>query len=98
MDIGKPTDYLDYIRGYVCLVCPLPGEAHHLIAVGSGADRSRQMARHYTAIPLCREHHREIESEGEAVFEEKHGCDIHLMALKFFMEYVEPIIERTGGN
>jgi len=50
-------DYLDSIRGERCLVCGNPAILHHLSAIGMGRKRKNPLIEHFTAIPLCHEHH-----------------------------------------
>jgi len=62
--------YLEYIRNEPCLVClaPPPSDPHHLLSGvvgGKGPDES--------AVPLCRQHHREYHDIGHAAFEQEHG-------------------------
>ena len=56
--------YLAYIRGKACLVCGDVGEPHHIISRGAGGSD-------LTAVPLCRRHHNEIESQGKLGFWKK---------------------------
>lgn len=62
--------YLDHIRQQPCIVCqaPPPSDPHHLLSGkvgGKGPDAS--------ALPLCRQHHREYHDKGHAAFEKAHG-------------------------
>ena len=63
-------DYLDYIRSEPCLIChaPPPNDPHHLLSNVMGAKGADE-----SAIPLCREHHREYHNLGHAAFEQERG-------------------------
>lgn len=54
-------DFLDYVRRQTCLVHGSPAEPHHLKSVGQGGNRKREMIEHFTAIPVCRDCHMELE-------------------------------------
>ena len=77
-----PLDYLDYIRSLPCLICGKPGEPHHLEAVGMGRNRNRELKEHYTTIPLCRNHHIEIETVGLKAFETKYNVNLWREAMR----------------
>ena len=57
--------YLAYIRGKACLVCGDVGEPHHIVSRGAGGSD-------LTAVPLCRRHHSEMESQGKLGFWKKY--------------------------
>jgi len=68
-------DYLDYVRAQPCLV-PLCREAgpidpHHLKAVGWREAKRND----FTAIPLCRKHHSEVEQVSRESFCEKYSME-----------------------
>jgi len=77
----KVTDesYLDYIRSLPCLVplCRLgeynngKSDPHHLKAVGWREAKRND----YTAVPLCRQHHSEVEQTGMEKFCAKYSID-----------------------
>lgn len=64
--------YLGHIRSLPCLggttqaqvfiPCREKAEPHHLMKIGMGNNRKNPTVRHYTAIPLCRQHHTQIET------------------------------------
>lgn len=66
--------YLNYIRFLSCAV-PLCGknqiDPHHLKAVGWREGKRND----YTAIPLCREHHSEVEQIGTDKFCSKYSIE-----------------------
>ena len=69
-------EHLEKVRKMRCLVCGRQGEPHHLKKIGIGRNRKREMLEHYTAIPLCREHHIEVESNGVERFNSLHRIDV----------------------
>ena len=70
------AEHLEKVRKMHCLVCGLQGEPHHLKAIGMGRNRKREMLEHYTAIPLCHNHHIEIETIGVERFNSLHRIDV----------------------
>lgn len=61
---GRSEAYLDYIRSQRCYICQRsPSEPHHVETGGMGMKGSD-----FSALPLCREHHREIHDMGKARF------------------------------
>ncbi len=73
---SRPLEYLDWIRGQTCLVCNKEGVPHHTKAIGMGRNRNKPLKEHYSAIPLCVEHHTEIHTMGRRMFELKYNIDI----------------------
>ncbi len=69
-------EHVKCVREMRCLVCGRQGEPHHLKPIGMGRNRKREMPEHYTAIPLCRKHHIEIETIGVEQFNLKHRIDV----------------------
>jgi len=69
-------EHLEKVRKMRCLVCGRQGEPHHLKAIGMGRKRKREMPEHYTAIPLCHNHHIEIETIGVERFNSLHRIDV----------------------
>ena len=92
MDIGKPTDYLDFIRSHTCMVCPQVAIPHHVITVGMGRDRRRQLPEHYSAVPVCPSHHHELEHD-KAKFEETYRVDVFEMVVKYFQQFIGDMID-----
>ena len=76
LNLINGLEHLEKVRKMHCLVCGLQGEPHHLKAIGMGRNRKREMLEHYTAIPLCRDHHIEIESIGVERFNSLHRIDV----------------------
>lgn len=72
--------FLTFIRSLPCSICNDRAEPHHLVSRGAwGSD--------YTCIPLCREHHTEIESIGKSKFEFKFKVEVWKIAHKILLTY-----------
>lgn len=85
-------DYLDYVRSLPCLV-PLcregPSDPHHLKAVGWRQGKRND----YTASPLCRQHHSEVEQIGMEKFCAKYGIeDLWKDAFFILVEYISTCV------
>ena len=66
--LGRSKEYLAYIRTLECCVCRrMPVEPHHVGAGGVGLKGSD-----FTAVPLCRTHHREVHDAGQQTFQERY--------------------------
>jgi len=72
-----------------CLVCGKPGDPHHLSHIGMGRNRKNELREHFTAIPLCREHHTEIHDKGKDRFNLTHRIDVWQEAFKLITKYME---------
>lgn len=64
-------DHLALVREMPCLVfgCWSKADPHHVISRGAGGSD-------LSAVPLCREHHRELHTTGQAKFEYKHNVTL----------------------
>ena len=70
---GRSEEYLDYVRSLACGVCSeRPTVAHHVMSAGVG-----QKGSDFSAIPLCRKHHREVHVKGWLHFEQEHTIVLH---------------------
>jgi len=84
--------YLSYIRSKPCVVCGKMGvDPHHLIARGIGGYKGGW--KDFTTIPLCREHHTELEQIGVTRMEKKYEkyqlnlcMDAVLLLIAFFWD------------
>jgi len=77
-------DFLEYTRQQKCAVClsAPPNDPHHLVSRGAGgSDR--------TAIPLCRDCHREYHNVGETYFEKSHRVNLWKEAHKHLRRYLQ---------
>ena len=79
---GNDDKHLSAIRQCVCTVCNRVGgnDCHHL-KDGTGERGAGMRSSDRWAVPLCREHHMELEREGsrnERRWFEKHGIDAPL--------------------
>ena len=77
--------FLEWIRCYPCVVCVVAGQLrsptsdpHHLRHRGAGGDDVANV------VPLCRHHHREIETIGHTTFERRYGLDLWTLAAKLW--------------
>jgi len=91
--LANSRDYLDFIRTKPCLVCGSETvDAHHLVIMGRGKS-ARSSYRHFSAVPLCREHHTLWHSPGNDDFEIKFAppgkprLNLFKEALAFFIEW-----------
>ena len=75
-DIGKYLySCLEHRR---CAVCNDKAEVHHTTAVGMGRDREEIVHIGMEAIALCRKHHQEAHTRGQAFFDDYHIYGIKL--------------------
>ena len=58
-----------------CAVCGQKADIHHVDSVGSGVDRRKMHHLGKRVQPLCRKHHSEAESIGQATFDRKYHMD-----------------------
>tara|TARA_R100000808_G_scaffold24903_2_gene59203 strand:- start:5382 stop:5627 length:246 start_codon:yes stop_codon:yes gene_type:complete len=65
-----------------------PVEPHHLKAVGMGRNRKKEMARHYTCIPVCRPCHMDYHNIGIKDFEKKHGISVYKVNHRYLVAYI----------
>lgn len=68
-DLSDCTEYLDFVRRQICLVCAKRSDPHHVKTRGAGGSD-------FLAANLCREHHTEIGQIGILRFEKKYNVDI----------------------
>lgn len=61
-----------------CAVCNKQADVHHIQTVGMGRDRTKINHSGMEAIALCREHHREAHTRGQAFFDKYHIYGIKL--------------------
>ena len=85
----KPMlEYVDDVQDYVyaCLInkkCPVCGkkaELHHVETVGMGRNRDEIVHEGMEVLPLCREHHTEIETIGKGDFFKKYHLENGIIA------------------
>lgn len=74
----------DHVRGSPCLVCGKGSDPHHVRSVGAGHGDwlDRDGERVGNVVPLCREHHRELDSvgSGPVTFHRKYNLDLAVEA------------------
>lgn len=79
--------YLDFIREKDCSVCGQDASPHHMNAVGMGRNRKKELAEHYSTVPLCHLHHTDYHKFGHIVFKGKYGVDLWRVATSLLIEY-----------
>ncbi len=91
---GRSEAYLEYIRLQPCYICQdRPTEPHHNGKSGTGLKSSD-----FTAIPLCRKHHREWQDTGVKTFEKKHNCSISEGVVKHLVKWCDEYhADNKGG-
>lgn len=75
-----------------CAVCGRKAELHHVDRIGMGNDRTQVVHIGRRALPLCREHHVEVDQTGDAALCEKY----HIQPVK-----IDELIAKTyklGGK
>jgi len=75
-------DYLDYVRGSECWVCPNPAEPHHLTSRGAGGSD-------YAVAKLCRRHHTEVHKIGQDAFEQKYNINLWKCSHRLLRLYID---------
>lgn len=66
------------ISAHDCFVCGKRGWwAHHVKTVGSGGRDA------FNLVPVCYQHHGQVEAKGNEWFEWEHSCDLESMALMY---------------
>ena len=69
-------DYGDYIYACLinrkCAICGRRADLHHIDRVGMGRNRNEIIHEGMEALPLCREHHGEVDTLGDREFYEKY--------------------------
>ena len=86
-----PLDYLMNIREqYRCSVCLKEKniEPHHIIQIGMGRDRKKQLIEHYSAIPVCRPCHQDYHSLGKKTFQFKYNVNIYEIAFDYLSKII----------
>ncbi len=85
----KPTryvnkDYLAYISKQPCLICGKTAEPHHWKSRGSGGSD-------LLCVPLCREHHGEVEQIGTSTFSIKYDISFKDYMIGLLCEYIKQL-------
>lgn len=78
-------EHLAKVRAMPCLICNRSADPHHLLKIGMGRNRKREMPEHKTAIPLCIEHHTEVHQIGLKRFNAKYDVDLWREAFRLVM-------------
>jgi len=78
------------MSGKPCVACGRPGEAHHFGDMGDGRGTGHK-ASDQKLIPLCNDHHREVETLGRKKFEMKYHVDFDKTSDRFHFLYEERV-------
>ena len=82
-------EYLEFIRSNHCIVTGSEFvDAHHLEAIGSRGGRNEPNARHFSAIPICRELHTELHTIVVHKFQEKYNIQLWQEAMYCFAKWL----------
>lgn len=91
--LAKSLEYAAFIRLKPCLVCGSEKvDAHHMVLIGRGKSNAPSY-KHFSTVPLCREHHTLWHSPGRKDFEiqfappGKPRLNLFKEALAFFIEW-----------
>jgi len=91
--IERSLGYLDYLHGFPCMICnKTPVDAHHVEKAGVGLKGSD-----YISVPLCREHHDQIEELGCDSFERLHVVDFYEYICKYLTTYIQLLEQGRNG-
>jgi len=95
--------YLEWLRKkpYCVVSMKKAVELHHVEALEMGANRDRQNNKHYTAIPLSSEVHRDIHKLDRSAFQKKYGfpgTDIFVHIWKTIHKYNLEYFEEKYGK
>ena len=82
---GRSEKYLDYIRSRPCCVCQArPAEPHHTARGGTSVKGSD-----FSAIPMCRGHHREVGDSGVETFQRENNISIAIAVAKHLITWAD---------
>ena len=88
--------YKKYIKSKSCIICGRMGvDPHHVETLGMGG-KNKTGEKDYSCIPLCREHHSELDAIGIDRFVEKYGGRLEPIsknillghAFKYFSDFI----------
>lgn len=83
-DPHRTTDeeYLAWVRTQPCAVCKAPADdPHHLQSRGAGGSD-------YTALPMCRGHHRELHTMADSTFESEYRINLWREVCRHLTRYL----------
>jgi hypothetical protein len=94
-------EYVDDIDDYVlaclaqkkCVICGAKADLHHVDAVGMGRDRDEIIHEGMEVMPLCREHHTEVDHMGDIRMCERY----HVTPVKIDARIIKTYRLRTKG-
>jgi hypothetical protein len=80
--------YRKWVSEHPCIICGKspPNDPHHLKIKGNGG-MSRKPDDVW-CVPLCREHHNEIETSGKLSFEATYNIDLIISTLTLCQEWI----------
>lgn len=68
----RDRGYLEWLRGFRCLVCDRRMTDAHHVRKGTDGGMGRKPSDCW-CVPLCHEHHMELHAKGEVTFVKRHG-------------------------
>jgi len=83
----RSEKYLNFIRSKRCLICDRLAEPHH-VKINHNSGMGRKPDDTYS-IPLCRDHHEEIEKLNTVSFCDKYVIDIYNELFLLVKEFLE---------
>ncbi|MFH0989915.1 MAG: hypothetical protein V1799_07860 [bacterium] len=84
----RDKEYLIFVSGKPCIVDGMPGQAHHYGNQSDGRGTGHK-ATDQKLVPLCVDHHREVERLGRKKFEKKHAVDFDSFSKLYHILYAE---------
>ena len=85
--IERSHGYLEYIHSFPCMICDkTPVDAHHVEKAGVALKGSD-----YITVPLCREHHSQIDELGCDSFERLHVIDFYEYICNYLAAYIQTV-------
>lgn len=76
-EVLRSEAFRDFVKGLPCMICLLPGDAHHVKHKRGYGDANN-------LVPLCRTHHREVHTIGVETFERRRGVKLEGVARILF--------------
>lgn len=88
--LSESLNFIKFVRDQGCLLSGVQPDVHHLQTVGTGRNRKKLMWEHFSAVPLCRELHQEVEYIGLNRFQQKHHINLwqenHRLLMRFLKQ------------
>lgn len=74
--------YKEFIREQPCVICGNLADPHHVKTRGAHGDN-------YYLIPICRPHHSQLHSKGQARFARDYNLDINHIVVGSLVDFIE---------